>query len=336
MVEVRSIPIDAAAAFAMLSYIVLHAAAHLRPTPSRRAASSLLAKRMQERGPIPQNAVVEEPNEKERALPAATKAAHDAAVARGDDMYVDPETSLSVFTRVAHLNRGRCCGSHCRHCPYGHANVPAEKVSPETLQQRAAQSNVSAGFKSGVYTKTGDRGSSSLFTGERRTKDDAIFEALGSIDELNSFTGLAMSFSEPHWASGPVDIGSALEEIQRRLLDVGSVVATPDRKRVAELGINPMDMVLKLEGWIDQMDATLPPLDQFILPGGDRGASALHVCRSVCRRAERCLVRLRKDEHGASDSKTLLDCTRLVNRLSDFYFVAARYVSKADEKRRGR
>uniref|UniRef100_A0A6B2LKN9 Corrinoid adenosyltransferase MMAB n=1 Tax=Arcella intermedia TaxID=1963864 RepID=A0A6B2LKN9_9EUKA len=159
-----------------------------------------------------------------------------------------------------------------------------------------------------------------MFNGERRSKDDLVFKALGATDELNSHIGLAR-----HYAGQVPAISSKLEEIQSRLLDIGSNVATPttnsDDKRLARTTFNEQH-VQRLEAWIDDLDKDLPPLRNFILPGGGLLGSQLHVCRSVCRRAETCVVSL---HHLNEVHPSVL---KYLNRLSDFLFVSARYAAQ--------
>ncbi|XP_041266128.1 corrinoid adenosyltransferase isoform X4 [Onychostruthus taczanowskii] len=139
-----------------------------------------------------------------------------------------------------------------------------------------------------IYTRTGDSGFSSTFTGERRPKGDRIFEALGATDELSSAIGLAGEFSSE---KGHTFVDQ-LHKVQCMLQDVGSNIATPlssareaHRKRTS-FSEKP---VLELEQWIDSYSEQLPPLRAFILPSGGRSSAALHFSRAVCRRAERCL-----------------------------------------------
>lgn len=176
------------------------------------------------------------------------------------------------------------------------------------------------GFK--IYTKTGDKGTSALYTGTRLSKDAHIFHSLGAIDELNGHLGLAREHMQIASVAG---VGvTQLEEIQARLIDVGSHVATP-RSSGKEQKIARTDFgegnVLSLEEWIDTMDEQLPPLTNFILPSGGLAASQLHVARSVCRRAERNLVPLFTE--GEIDGHVYT----YVNRLSDFLFTLARTCS---------
>ncbi|KAL4447398.1 hypothetical protein ABPG75_004617 [Micractinium tetrahymenae] len=176
-----------------------------------------------------------------------------------------------------------------------------------------------------IYTKTGDAGASSLYSGERRPKDDAVFAALGDVDEVNSILGLARE----HARSLDPGLAAQLEGIQSRLLDVGSAVATPlpsssehKLQRVAFSAAHTQ----QLEQWIDEMSSQLPPLTQFILPSGGLAAATLHVARSVCRRAERAVVPLVRCE--ATDAAVAV----YLNRLSDYLFTAARYAAlKAGE-----
>ncbi|EFN59559.1 hypothetical protein CHLNCDRAFT_49309 [Chlorella variabilis] len=178
-----------------------------------------------------------------------------------------------------------------------------------------------------IYTKTGDGGASSLYSGERRPKDDAVFAALGDVDEVNSTLGLAREHARQ--LAGAMRLAQQLEVIQSRLFDVGSAVATPrptssDHKlqRVAFSEAH----AAQLERWIDEMMEELPPLTQFILPSGGLAAAALHMSRSVCRRAERAVVPLVRDQ--ATEAAVAI----YLNRLSDYLFTAARYAAlKAGE-----
>lgn len=179
-----------------------------------------------------------------------------------------------------------------------------------------------------VYTKTGDKGTSQLFSGERRTKDDAVFKALGDTDELNAHVGLATEWVR---ATSNTFLPSKLEQIQSRLFDVGACVATPltsaPRSKKNRAGTFDDTNVGVLEQWIDAMDAELPPLTSFILPsGGGLASTQLHVARAVCRRAERRVVPLAAA--GDVDASVL----RYLNRLSDFLFVAARYAALKEGK----
>ena len=179
-----------------------------------------------------------------------------------------------------------------------------------------------------MYTKTGDKGTSSLYNGERRSKTDAIFQALGDVDELNSAVGLARAYVQEVEASAAclISVSEHLEETQSRLLDVGSAIATPvDSSSARKLAVVQFDATApeRLEGWIDAMDEELPALTAFILPSGGKASAHLHVARTLCRRAERSVVSLSEGNHV---DQTV--CVYL-NRLSDYLFTAARYCAQA-------
>ncbi|XP_068560023.1 corrinoid adenosyltransferase MMAB [Cebidichthys violaceus] len=171
-----------------------------------------------------------------------------------------------------------------------------------------------------IYTKTGDKGFSSTFTGERRPKEDHIFEALGSTDELSSAIGLAREFC--------LDKGHTftyqLDKIQCILQDVGSNIATP-RSSARESHIKRTTFtaqpIADLENWIDTFTEELPPLTNFILPSGGKGSAALHLARTVCRRAERSVAPIVRT--GEADP----EIAKFLNRLSDYLFTAARYAA---------
>uniref|UniRef100_A0A8B9NTU2 Corrinoid adenosyltransferase MMAB n=1 Tax=Apteryx owenii TaxID=8824 RepID=A0A8B9NTU2_APTOW len=176
-----------------------------------------------------------------------------------------------------------------------------------------------------IYTGTGDAGFSSTFTGERRPKDDRIFEALGTTDELNSAIGLASEFSSE---KGHTFV-EQLHKVQCMLQDVGSNIATPlSSAREAHLKRTSFSEkpVLELEQWIDKYSEQLPPLKAFILPSGGKSSTALHFSRAVCRRAERCVVPL--VQAGEADPNV----AKYLNRLSDYLFVLARYAAMKEGK----
>ncbi|XP_034396644.1 corrinoid adenosyltransferase [Cyclopterus lumpus] len=176
-----------------------------------------------------------------------------------------------------------------------------------------------------IYTKTGDKGFSSTFTGERRPKEDHIFEALGNTDELSSAIGLAREFC--------LDKGHTftyqLDKIQCILQDVGSNIATP-RSTARESHIKKTTFtaqpIADLENWIDKFTEELPPLTNFILPSGGKGSAALHLARTVCRRAERSVAPIVRT--GEADP----DVAKFLNRLSDYLFTAARYAATKEGK----
>lgn len=171
-----------------------------------------------------------------------------------------------------------------------------------------------------IYTRTGDAGQTSLRYGERVPKNGLRVEAYGTVDEVNAFVGLALAQGE----SLPEELRQMLMRVQRELFDVGADLANPpDRSRGQAPKVSE-PLVERLEADIDQLDAGLEPLRQFILPGGTGAAAALHVARTVARRAERRLVSLAESE---SVDPVLL---KYLNRLSDFLFVAARAANQAE------
>ncbi|CAB9516046.1 Cob(I)yrinic acid a,c-diamide adenosyltransferase, mitochondrial [Seminavis robusta] len=301
---------------------------------------------------------------------------HQHALLQGSKSYVDPATGFTCFTELVHLQRGKCCGNQCRHCPYGWSNVPNPSIrrTPKVqsgdpgsiqlrldelernrqLQQQQPQvngkSNGKKKKKGGThggrltdknvpYTGTGDKGTSQLLTGERRSKNDAAFEAMGTVDELCSVVGVAHAFLVERQSTS-VDYGDLPEwllQVMSRLFDAGSHIAKPvsnhhddddedddddaDTKFKAD-GVGGgmhMDHIEALEDWIDIMTESLPELRNFILPTGSVTAAQFHVCRTVCRRAERSVVPLVND--GVCDPNVM----KYINRLSDFLFTAARW-----------
>ena len=164
-----------------------------------------------------------------------------------------------------------------------------------------------------IYTRTGDDGTSALATGERRPKSDLRFETIGTIDELNAHVGLARLEA----ATLPDGLDAMLGRIQNDLFDLGADLATPQKPGRERLRI-VAGQVERLEAEIDALNAGLAPLTSFVLPGGTPAAAALHLCRTVARRAERLAVAL------AGREPVNPEATRYVNRLSDFFFVAAR------------
>jgi cob(I)alamin adenosyltransferase len=166
-----------------------------------------------------------------------------------------------------------------------------------------------------IYTRTGDTGQTSLFGGARVSKADARVEAYGDVDELNAWIGLSRAV-----APDP-DVDSLLVQIQRDLFAVGAQLADPAEQigaRVTKAGLGDED-VQRLEDAIDRLEIEVPPLRRFILAGGSPAGAALHVTRTVCRRAERRIVSL------VPPVDPLL--VRYVNRLSDLLFVLARVVN---------
>lgn len=165
-----------------------------------------------------------------------------------------------------------------------------------------------------VYTKTGDKGQTSLVGGQRVSKCCERLESYGTVDELNSHIGVLITY-----CSDDKD-KDFLVDVQGKLFVVGGYLATDNSQREIRQGnIVTTEMVEEVEHEIDRLQELLPPLKLFILPGGSRAASYAHVCRTVCRRAERCILRL--VETGAEVDDNV---TAYVNRLSDYLFVLAR------------
>lgn len=177
-------------------------------------------------------------------------------------------------------------------------------------------------MKQKIYTRTGDKGTTSLFSGVRVNKDDPFIEALGTVDEGNSSIGLAISLMPPNSILQETKIH--LELIQHALFDVGAALATPlscNQTKKLEKTRFDNEAIDLLEKWIDDMEGKLPPLHTFILPGGHPSGAALHLSRSFIRRAERCVIPLYEQ---ADVSQAVLV---YLNRLSDYLFVVSRYIN---------
>ncbi|MDK3158986.1 cob(I)yrinic acid a,c-diamide adenosyltransferase [Anaerolineae bacterium CFX9] len=164
-----------------------------------------------------------------------------------------------------------------------------------------------------IYTRTGDDGTTSLFSGGRVKKHHLRVESYGTVDELNSALGVARAFKP----APPVD--SLIERVQRQLFTLGADLATPSDARSSHIVRINEPMISWLEETIDSMDGDLPALTAFILPGGTPAAAHIHVARTLCRRAERLVVIL--SEHETINSHVL----PYLNRLSDFLFTLARW-----------
>lgn len=174
-----------------------------------------------------------------------------------------------------------------------------------------------------IYTKTGDKGTSLTFTGERRSKDNDIFEALGTVDELSCAIGLAREYL----TQSSKILDPQLVKVQCTLQDLSSSIATPkSTARTAHLERTEFDknLVQELEQWIDNHTENLPALKNFILPSGGKASASLHMARAICRRAERRMIPLYKCEEI---DETLL---KYINRLSDYLFTVARYATKLE------
>jgi len=171
-----------------------------------------------------------------------------------------------------------------------------------------------------IYTRTGDDGTTALGTGERRKKYDPRIEAYGTVDETNSTLGLARLYTR----DAP-EVDAMLARIQNDLFDLGADLCMPDKGKGpggARLTVTEAQ-VSRLEEEIDRLNAELKPLRSFVLPGGSAGAAALHLARTVCRRAERLIAELA----DSPDEEVSAPVLKYVNRLSDFLFVAARYLN---------
>lgn len=168
-----------------------------------------------------------------------------------------------------------------------------------------------------IYTKTGDDGTTGLFNGKRVSKAALRVEAYGTVDELNTVVGLAYSFECPE------PVKSELKHTMNILFTVGADLATPIDQYIKSQAIKRTseEEITRLELAIDSYDEELPPLKHFILPGGHQAAAFLHNARTVCRRAERLTVEL------ASTEDINENVIKYLNRLSDYFFAAARYVN---------
>jgi cob(I)alamin adenosyltransferase len=170
-----------------------------------------------------------------------------------------------------------------------------------------------------IYTKTGDSGQTGLWGGTRISKADTLIEAYGNIDELNCFVGLLISeFSEIQ--AHPVLAGqlNLLLAIQHNLFICGSELAADTERRNLKIPRLPLTATTDLEDAIDTMEADLPPLRAFILPGGTKAGAWAHICRTICRRAERSIVK------AGSEHALPPDVLPYINRLSDYFFTLAR------------
>ena len=171
-----------------------------------------------------------------------------------------------------------------------------------------------------IYTRTGDDCDTALGTGERRPKFDLRVEAYGTVDETNATLGMARLHT-----GGDPNLDAMLARIQNDLFDLGADLCTPDKGE--KLAYEPLRIVQtqvdRLEKEIDELNASLAPLRSFVLPGGAPAAAALHLSRTISRRAERLMVALSRTEGEVVSAPAL----QYVNRLSDFLFVASRYAN---------
>jgi len=175
-----------------------------------------------------------------------------------------------------------------------------------------------------IYTKTGDKGSTSLIGGTKVPKSHLRIESYGTVDELNSFVGLLGD--QLNLASAPnpfADVITLLREIQDRLFTIGSSLACdPEKEPKLKIPDLKEEDIKVLEDAIDRMDTVLPPMHSFLLPGGHVAVSTAHIVRTVCRRAERTCVRLHEEQLYVEPI-----VIRYLNRLSDYFFQLSRYVA---------
>lgn len=174
-----------------------------------------------------------------------------------------------------------------------------------------------------VYTRSGDRGTTALVGGQRVPKDHVRIEAYGTVDELNAVLGLAraeLARCPDPAAVAPVD--AQLEQAQHDCFSLGSDLATRTEDRWPQMRLLGPDDITRMEGWIDTLNADLEPLQEFVLPGGGPSGATLHLARTVCRRAERATIRL------AASEDVNVHAIAALNRLSDYLFVASRWVAR--------
>jgi cob(I)alamin adenosyltransferase len=175
-----------------------------------------------------------------------------------------------------------------------------------------------------IYTRTGDAGLTALGTGERVPKHSARIAAYGTVDETNAVVGVARQ----HVRDAHAEVDAMLGRIQNDLFDLGADLTMPERGAATRRPLRMSDaQVKRLEDEIDLMNGDLAPLRSFVLPGGSPAAAALHVARTVCRRAERAMVELA----SLPDESVGEPALRYINRLSDLLFVASRYVNARAE-----
>lgn len=167
-----------------------------------------------------------------------------------------------------------------------------------------------------IATRTGDAGETGLGDGSRVSKASLRIQALGDIDELNSSIGLVLA------EELPAELREALLEVQQDLFDLGGEVSIPGHRLLGEA------QVRRLDEWLEAWNAGLPPLREFILPGGSRAAAAAHLARTVCRRAERSVVALAEKEAAGQAQAVGEAARRYLNRLSDVLFVAGRLLNR--------
>lgn len=181
--------------------------------------------------------------------------------------------------------------------------------------------SVNSKDKSNLYTKMGDNGETGLVSGTRVSKADARIDLYGEVDELNSWVGIAITNMELSHFQEEVDY---LKRVQSYLFNLGSnlacEVAMREKYKLPKL---TDEVISELEGKIDYLDKNCPPLKHFVLPGGTKAASCLHLCRTVCRKIERKMIQFR-NEH---EEELPVHAAPFMNRLSDFFFILSRYAN---------
>ena len=181
-----------------------------------------------------------------------------------------------------------------------------------------------------IYTKTGDKGSTSLVGGSRVKKSHCRVEAYGTVDELNSHVGLLAAMIDNlslESATEASTLVNQLGQIQDRLFVIQTILATEDDEILKKLPPLPPNAVKELEDWIDSMDARLPKHNRFVIPGESMASAQAHVSRTVCRRTEREIVRLSDEAHVDENVQSY------INRLSDYLFVLARFILLVENKK---
>ncbi|MGM9809564.1 MAG: cob(I)yrinic acid a,c-diamide adenosyltransferase [Paludibacteraceae bacterium] len=173
-----------------------------------------------------------------------------------------------------------------------------------------------------IYTKTGDRGETSLANQNRVSKASPRLDAYGTADELNAWVGMlraqcAKSVAGTHTIVPELSIDAMLQWVQNRLFNAGAALSMAEGEWITEKDVR------QLEQWIDHMQSILPPLRCFILPAGSEPIATSHICRTVTRRLERLVVALQENEEREHDEEILL---RYINRLSDYFFILSRYI----------
>ncbi|MBI2414690.1 cob(I)yrinic acid a,c-diamide adenosyltransferase [candidate division WWE3 bacterium] len=172
-----------------------------------------------------------------------------------------------------------------------------------------------------IYTRTGDNGTTGTFGGNRMKKSEPLFSVLGSLDELNCWVGLLIASCK-----FTVEARDVLVGFQNDLLVLGAFVGNPSTKPKAYLDF--FSKTRLLENLIDELENSLTPLNNFILPGGSESSAICHLCRSVCRRAERELVSFFESSKLKEECPEFLEAIKFLNRMSDFFFVMARKLNE--------